>query len=100
MSLFYDKSYVGETGRGVDVRLKEHKSDVKFHRTSNAIVLHAEQSHHLPDWKGTRLLEKKISKQTRKILEAAHISERDTINTRKGFITLANCAVSLVTKVP
>ena len=42
------KTYVGETGRGIDVRLKEHRSDVKFHRTSNAIVLHIE-CHHFPD---------------------------------------------------
>ena len=43
------RTYVGETGRGVDVRLKEHRSDVKFHRTSNAIVLHIEECRHLPD---------------------------------------------------
>ena len=91
-----NKSYVGETGRGVETRLKEHKSDLKFHRTSNAIVVHAEQSHHLPNWGATRLLEKGARKTTRKILEAAHISARDTINTRTGFITLATCAVSLV----
>ena len=35
-----NKTYVGETGRGVDVRLKEHRSYVKLYRTSNAIVLH------------------------------------------------------------
>ena len=67
------KTYVGETGRGVDVRLKEHRSDVKFHRTSNAIVLHIEECHHLPDWNETKLLEKNVKKRTRKVLEAAHI---------------------------
>ena len=55
-----EKSYVGETGRGVKVRLKEHKSDVRFHRTSNAIVMHIDQCNHLPDWEGTRILEKNI----------------------------------------
>ena len=48
------KTYVGETGRGVDVRLKEHHSDVKFHCTSNAAVLHIEECHHLPDWNKTK----------------------------------------------
>ena len=90
-----NQSYVGETGRGVETRLKEHKSDVKFHRTSNAIVLHIEKCNHLPDWKNTRILERNLKKQTRKILEAAHISARDTLNSRVGFIVLASGAVSL-----
>ena len=50
----------GETWRGVDVRLKEHKNYVKFHRVSNAIVLHIEKCDHLPDWDRTRLLEQNI----------------------------------------
>ena len=89
------KSYVRETGRGIEIRLKEHKSDVRFHRLSNAIVLHIEKCNHMPDWEGTKILEKNIKKQTRKILEAAHISSRDTFNSRNGFISLAAGAVSL-----
>ena len=49
-----------EPGRWVKVRLKEHKSDIRFHRTSNAIVMHIDQCNHLPDWEGTRILEKNI----------------------------------------
>ena len=90
-----DKSYVGETGRGVETRLKEHKSDVKFHRTSNAIVLHIDECHHLPEWTGVRVLEKGVKKRTRKILEAAHIASKNTLNSRNGFIALASGAVNL-----
>ena len=90
------KTYVGETGRGVDVRLKEHRSDVKFHRTSNAIVLHIEECHHLPDWNETKLLEKNVKKRTRrKVLEAAHILTRNTFNSRDGFITWSSAAAKL-----
>ena len=89
------KTYVGETGRGVDVRLKEHRSDVKFHRTSNAIVLHIEECHHLPDWNETKLLEKNVKKRTRKVLEAAHILTRNTFNSRGGFITWSSAAAKL-----
>ena len=91
-----DESYVGETGRGVDVRLKEHRNDVKFHRTSNAIVLHIEKCGHLPDWDGTRLLAENIRKPTRKMLEAAHIITRNTFNSRSGFITWSSMAAKLV----
>ena len=86
---------MGEPGRWVKVRLKEHKSDIRFHRTSNAIVMHIDQCNHLPDWEGTRILEKNIKKQTRKLLEAAHILSRETLNSRNGFITLASSAVRL-----
>ena len=86
---------MGETGRGLDIRLKEHRSDVKFHRVSNAIVLHIEKCNHLPDWDRTRILEKNVKKQTRKTLEAAHIISRNTFNSRSGFITWSAAAAKL-----
>ena len=50
----------GGNGRaGVEVRLMEHKSDFRFHRTSNAVVLHIEKCDHLPVWDGTHILKKK-----------------------------------------
>ena len=90
-----ERSYVGETGRGIDVRLKEHRNDVKYHRMSNAIVLHIEKCNHLPDWSETRILERNIQKQTRKTLEAAHIITRNTFNSRSGFISLSSWAAKL-----
>ena len=89
------KTYVGETGRGVKTRLKEHKNDVKFHRTSNAIVLHIDECQHLPMWENTKILEKNMKKKNRKIIEAAHILSRNTFNTRNGFMTWASTAAKL-----
>ena len=89
------KTYVGETGRGVETRLKEHKQDVKYHHTSNAIVLHIEKCKHLPIWSATKILEKKAGRQIRKTLEAAHIATRDTFNSRSGFVTWALPAAKL-----
>ena len=60
------KTYVDETGRGVQTRLKEHRSDVKFHRTSNAIVLHIDTCNHLPKWKETKILERNVKNDTEK----------------------------------
>ena len=93
------KTYVGETGRGVKTRVREHKSDVKFHRTSNAIVVHIDECQHLPKWEETRLLEKNMTKRKRKILEAAHIITRNTYNSRGGFITWASTAAKLAVGV-
>ena len=86
---------MGETGRGVDVRLKEHKSDGKYHSVSNAIVLHLEKSKHLPDWNGATLLGKNVKRQTRKVLEAAHIITWNTFNSRSGFITWPSATAKL-----
>ena len=86
------RTYVGETGRGVKTRLREHKNDVRHHRTSNAIVVHIDECHHLPNWEETKILEKNIKKRNRKLLEAAHIASRDTFNTRSGFITWSSIA--------
>ena len=94
------KTYVGETGRGVKTRLKEHKNYVKFHRTSNAIVLHIEECQSLPKYEETKILEKNMTKRKRKIIEAAHIISRNTFNTRSGFITWASTAAKLAVGVP
>ena len=45
-----NKSYIGESGKGYSTRLKQHKADVRHHRTSNAIVMHIDEKGHLPNW--------------------------------------------------
>ena len=86
-----NKAYIGETGRGLKTRIHEHKRDVRDHNLSNAIVVHAEKSSHLPQWEKASILEKGMSKPHRKALEAAHIlTEDNKINTRAGFFSLPN----------
>ncbi|XP_069977506.1 uncharacterized protein [Penaeus vannamei] len=46
-----DKAYFGETGRGFNTRIYEHRADVRHHRTSNAMVVYVDESGHLPNWK-------------------------------------------------
>ena len=82
-----NKSYIGETGRGLDTRLKEHKRDVRNHNRSNALVLHIEKCQNLPNWNSAHVIEKGMSKSVRKALEAAHICFQDTVNEKPGFFT-------------
>ena len=42
-----DKCYIGETYRGIETRRKEHKSDLRYHRISNALVQHVDEAGHL-----------------------------------------------------
>ena len=76
-----DRSYVGETGRGLDTRLKEHKTDMRNMTTSNAIVQHALLTGHRPDWTSAKVLHQGMNRTTRKALEMAEISTKMTINT-------------------
>ena len=92
------QTYVGETGRGVEIRKKEHQRDVKNHSISSAIVLHISKCNNLPIWSETKILEKGMKKQTRKFLEAAHIANRDTFNSRIGFVTYAMPAAKLTAR--
>ena len=87
-----EKSYIGETGRGIETRLKEHKRDLRNDLDHSAFVVHAHQTSHLPDWGGATILASCKTKGNRKATEAAYIATNDTINTRVGFIKWASSA--------
>ena len=88
--------YIGETGRGIEKRLNEHKNDVRAHRLSNSIVVHIEERDHLPDWGKTEVLYKGADKKMRKTLEAAFIATNNIFNHREGFITLSSITSQLI----
>ena len=87
-----DKSYIGETGRGIQTRLKEHKRDIRNDADHSAFVVHAHSTSHLPNWDGARVLANCGNKGCRRATEAAFITTNDTINTRVGFIKWAKSA--------
>ena len=73
-------------------RLKEHKRDFRNDQDFSAFVVHAHESHHLPDWYAASILASCRNKAERKATEAAYIATNDTINTRVGFIRWAKPA--------
>ena len=96
-----DRTYIGETGRGIDKRLKEHKSDWRNDRDHSAFVNHAHHTNHIPNWGGATVLATCKTKENRKATEAAYIATSDTINTRAGFIKWAkSAAVFGLTSMP
>ena len=76
-------------------RIAEHRRDVRGHVLSNAIVVHADKSGHLPRWEQAEILEKGMKKNIRRALEAAHIKTKRTYNTRPGFYTLGQATAEL-----
>ena len=93
-----EKSYIGETGRGLKTRLTEHKRDVRNHNRSNAIVLHIENCGSLPFWPRAEVIEEGMSKSTRKALEAAHIQLKNTMKERPGFFTWSKAGATIALK--
>ena len=84
-----DKTYVGETGRKLGVRLHEHKTEVesktkraytRSQRTASlteysksALTDHANQANHTIDWRKITVIDREQDRPTRWIKEAVHI---------------------------
>ena len=89
-----DKKYIGETGRGVKTRLKEHKRDLRNDMEHSAFVLHAHKTNHLPYWDGAGVLAICKNRENRKATEAAFIATQETINVRVGSMKWARAAAA------
>ena len=61
------KVYMGETGRSIRERIKEHGRDIRFVRTQTRAVLeHANEKRHIPIWSDAKFI-------THRVKEAIHI---------------------------
>lgn len=72
----------------------EHNADLRLHRMSNSITLHAQDRGHFPRWQESRALHTGLEKN-RGMIEAAYISTRDSPSYRKGFFKLTSTAATL-----
>ena len=89
------KPYYGETGRGLNIRLKEHRKDVQYQRPKT-IVKHSHECGALPDWDKAKSVKENIDKKTRIALEAAILEVKECINPRTGRITLSETASKVI----
>lgn len=92
------KFYVGETYRGLKTRISEHKRDLKNHKETNSIVIHATEEGHLPKWEAAETVQKGISRAQRKILESALIECVPCTNHKSGFYSLGTAVCQLAFK--
>ena len=76
--------YIGETGRKLKLRLREHKSTAPS--ANSPVSAHTKSGHNI-DWEGVKVLEKDNRSDTRKIREEIYIKKdpNPKINTSKGF---------------
>ena len=93
-----NRSYIGETGRNLGVRMKEHKTDVQNNQrvqytraarkrsetewNKSAITDHTNKENHVINWDKTKVLAKESHRQKRWIREAIEIRKKGTTMNR------------------
>ena len=82
-----NQTYIGETGRTLKVRLKEHHRAVNVSDANNGIAVHANEHDHPVDWSSAKILHKETNFIKRKVVEALHISEtKHTMNLAQSHL--------------
>ena len=81
------KVYIGETGRSVLERIKEHDQDTRLAQTqSSAVSEHSNSTGHYPLWHKVKSIDRDPYWYTRRVKEAIHIRlHSDNINGDRGI---------------
>ena len=81
------KVYIGETGRSIHERIKEHDRDIRLARTqSSAVSEHSNATGHYPLWDEVKFIDRDPHWYTRRVKEAIHIRlHPDNINRDNGI---------------
>ena len=83
------KIYVGESGRDLKKRIKEHKYDIKKANEKNGLFVHVRDFDHPIDFNNARLVYPSSSVRRRHLVESALIDKHQKIdncvNLNKGF---------------
>lgn len=90
------KQYVGETSRSVQIRVKEHETDLRKNKTSNACVMHRDLNNHFMKWDSAKLIIKESNTIRRKCYESALIQSIETIEQNRGMFHLAKPLAKLI----
>ena len=84
-----DKIYVGESGRDLEKRIKEHKFDIKKANENNAMFIHLRDFDHPIDFKNAKIVYPSSSVRRRHLVESALIDKYKQksmcMNLNKGF---------------
>ena len=68
------KVYIGETGRPMQDRIKEHDRDIRLARTeTSAVSEHTHNTGHKPLWNEVKFIDRDPYYYTRRVKEAIHI---------------------------
>ena len=81
-----DRSYIGETCRTLNVRLKEHQRCCSnFDLQKSAVAQHAVEEDHRIDWDNSMVVDKESKWHRRRLKEAMYIKKYNNFNQDQGF---------------
>ena len=87
LEFLFSKVYIGETGRPMQDRIKEHDRDIRLARTeTSAVSEHAHNTGHKPLWNEVKFIDRDPYYYTCRVKEAIHIRlHPDNINRDSGI---------------
>ena len=88
--------YVGQTGRALDQRLKEHKYYVSRKDENKAVYQHVSATDHPPDWAGARMVYRSANEKKRLVVESALIKKLPNYNLMGGAVSVDPSAAELI----
>ena len=93
------KVYIGETGRAMQDRIKEHDRDIRLARTQTfAVPEHANETGHLPIWKEVKFIDRDPHWYTRRVKEAIHIRLHPNSINRDSGIEIPQAGIPTIRK--
>ena len=87
-----NKCYIGQTGKSLALRVKQHKYSVRTGQESNALFIHLRDMNHCIDWPQATSIFPCNDIAKRNIIESSMIkhSKNDLINLSNGLYKLDN----------
>ena len=84
-----DNIYIGESGRQLNTRIKEHRKSVSMGTSSSALSEHSMRTGHSINWDGVKVIDQESSEIKRKIKEAISIRRHHPKLNRDGGYELS-----------
>ena len=82
--------YIGETGRPIQDRIKQHDRDVRLARTeTSAVSEHAHNTGHKPLWNDVKFIDRDPYYYTHRVKEPIHINFTLTKSKKKNQLIKA-----------
>ena len=82
--------YIGQTGKDLNMRIKQHKYSIRYGQESNALFVHLRDFGHSIDWKNANSLVPCKGVTERNIIESSFIKQsiNNSINMSTGLYKL------------
>ena len=94
-----DRVYIGETGRDLDARMKEHDRDIRLGKTlQSAVAEHAHSTGHYPNWNNVKYVERDQHWYSRRLKEAIQIQLHPNNINRDNGIEISKAWLPIVRK--